>query len=260
MPWRFGRSLVKIKPMINSIVRGACSALLLLVVTSCAWAQEGDKAVDVPAATQISLAPVLPPEKFAVVNRGSGLGFAFTMLGGVIGAHTAVEMEKSRSSDFRALLSDKAPSFSEQVTVALQKTFADAGRPLLPLLEVKYDPAEPRELDYKAIRSSTDLILVVNIKEVILLSTTFSTQYVPRLIISFELVNKSTGDAGYSEDVQYGGGVKKMTETEIPSDSQFAWDDYDAVLRNRDQVEESFRQGIQLIARQAAQQILSSQK
>jgi hypothetical protein len=233
--------------------------LLVFALILNAAAQEGEKASAI-AAEQVSLAPILSPVKATVVNRASGATVASIFLSAALfgkngGAAANLDLDQINGTVFQQILSDSSLDFSAEVTAALQNSFKETAHPLAPLLEAKYDPKEPRELDYKATKSSSDLILVTNIREISLLSTTFSTQYVPRLIISFELVSKTTEDSSYSESIQYGGGEKKLTETEIPSDSKYAWNDFNEVMSNRDQVVESFRQGIQQIARQAAQQM-----
>lgn len=236
--------------MTNFISRSVCFILLFFAFTSNAMAQDGDK-TSASAAGQVSLAPILPPAKISIENIGGALDFF--ALPGMLARKS---MEKDRIAEFRKMLVDQSLNIGEEVTAALQMAFKEAGQPLAALLEAKYQPKDPDELDFKATQSTTDLILVTNISEVGLVSRRSSTQFVPKLTISFELVSKRTEDADYSEKIQYGAGAKKLTEDEIPSDPKFAFDSYEQAMANPSLVVESLKQGIQLIVRQATPQIL----
>jgi len=235
--------------MTKLISKTTCLALLLFAFTLNGMAQEGDKA-SAPVTGLVSLAPILPPANFSIENRGSALDlFA---LPGVLARKS---IEKDRIVEFRKMLVDQSLNMGEELTAALQKAFKEAGQPLGALLEAKHQSDDPDQLDFKATKSSTDLILVANITEVDFVSNRSSTQFVPKLTISFELVSKKTEDADYSEKIQYGAGAKKLTEDKIPSDPKFTFDSFEQAMTNPNLVVESFRQGIQLIAHQATQQM-----
>jgi hypothetical protein len=236
--------------MSNFLSRAIGFILLFFALTSSALAQDGDKA-RAPIAEKVSFAPIFPPKEFSITNRGGPLDL-------IAGAGYLInkDIEKNRIPEFQKLLVDHSLNMSEEAASALQMAFKEAGHPLMPLLEAKYNPEDPSELDYKATKSNTDLILVATISEVGLASTRFSTQFVPKLTMTFELVSKKTEDSDYSEKIQYGGGAKKLTEDEIPSDPKFSFGSYGEAMENPDLVVESFREGLQLLARLATQQML----
>jgi hypothetical protein len=247
---QFKKQFACFKAMTKLISKATCLVLLLFAFTSNGMAQENDNA-SAPIAGLVSLAPILPPANFSIENRGGALD-----LFALPGMLARKSIEKDRIVEFRKMLVDQSLNIGEELTAALQKAFKEAGQPLSALLEAKYESNDPDQLDFKATKSSTDLILVANITEVGFVSSRSSTQFVPKLVISFELVSKKTEDADYSEKIQYGAGAKKLTEDEIPSGPKFAFDSFERAMTNPNLVVESFRQGIQLIVRQATPQML----
>lgn len=197
----------------------------------------------------IALAPVLEPAKFSLENRGSAL----TLVPG--GAWGQKGIDAGRRAEFVGVLQAQKLDFAAEMTAALKAALTENGVQVVSLDEIKYVKDDPRTLEYKQLKSSTNLVLAINIDEVGLYSGRFTSTYLPRFNVSFALVDSRTEDALYEPTIYYGVDARKNSEDQILADPQFTFASYEQAIERREDLAAVFREGIRKIAALAARQV-----
>lgn len=136
----------------------------------------------------------------------------------------------------------------------------ERGLQVVDVEHAKYLPDDPRVLDYKNTKTASDMILTANVFDVGLFSGRFTTKYVPRLNVTFDLVSKNTEESVYSQSIYYGADARKVAADQIPADQKYAYESFEQAMANQRGVAESLREGIRKVARLVAQQILEIKK
>lgn len=197
----------------------------------------------------IALAPVLAPAKFSIENRGSAL----TLFPG--GAWGQMGIDAGRRAEFVEVLQKQKLDFSAEMTAALQAALTENGVQVVSLDEISYVKDDPRTLEYKQLKSSTNLVLAVNIAEVGLYSGRFTSTYQPRFNVSFALVDRRTEDAYYEPTIYYGVDARRNSEDQILADPQYVFASYEQALQRGEDMAAVFRDGIRKVAALAAPQV-----
>lgn len=231
------------------------SVLLLSFLASSVSATEGERAVtQAPAqppvpSRVIALAPVLAPAKFSIENRGSAL----TLVPG--GAWGQMGIDAGRRAEFVEVLQKQKLDFSAEMAAALQVALAENGVQVVSLDEIRYVKDDPRTLEYKQLKSSTNLVLAVNIDEVGLYSGRFTSTYLPRFNVSFALVDRRTEDAFYEPTIYYGVDARKNSRDQILADPKYTFASYEQAIERHEDLVAVFREGIRKVAALAAPQV-----
>lgn len=241
--------------MVCHALRIAVLILWSLVACRVAATEVALAAAPSSQAREIALAPTLEAEKITIENRG-GAAAMFALPGFLVQR----DVEKNRRAEFLRMLKDNSLNLAEEMTAALRVALAESGQPVVALDEVKYLADDPRALEYKKLKSSADLVLTANIFDVGLYSGQFSRKYLPRLNVTFDLVNRHTEDALYSQSIYYGADAKKSTDDQIPSDPQYAFDSYEQALDRQREIVDALREGIKKMALLVAKQIKEARK
>lgn len=230
--------------------------LLLLSLAISVSAAEGEAAAPQAASPQpqapsrmIALAPVLKPAKFSIENSGSALAF---VPGGAWGQKG---IDAGRRAEFVEVLQAQKLDFGAEMMAALKAALTENGVQVVSLDEIKYAKDDPRTLEYKQLKSSTNLVLTVNIDEVGLYSGRLTSTYLPRFNVSFGLVDRRTEDAFYEPTIYYGVDARKNSEDQILADPQYIFESYAQAMERGEHMAAAFREGIRKVAALAARQV-----
>ena len=233
--------------------RAARLAILLLsfwtISVSAAEEAVAPQAPSKPPVREIALAPVLEPAKFSIENRGSAL----TLVPG--GAWGQMGIDAGRRAQFVEVLQAQKLDFGAEMTAALKAALTENGVKVVDLDEIKYVKDDPRTLEYKQLKSSTNLVLAVNIDEIGLYSGRFTSTYLPRFNVSFSLVDRRTEDAFYEPTIYYGVDARKNSEDQILADPQYTFASYEQAIERREDLAAVFREGVRKVAALAARQV-----
>ena len=241
--------------MVYRVLKIAALCLLPFVVGHVAATEVAVASAPPVQIKEIALAPTLEPAKITIENRG-GAAALFALPGFLVQR----DIEKSRRAEFQRVLKENSLNLGEELTTALRLALVEGGQPVVGLDEIKYVSDDPRVLEYKMLKSSADLVLSADIFDVGLYSGQFSRRYLPRLNVTFDLVNRHTEDSVYSQSIYYGADAKKSTDDQIPSDPQYAFDSYEQAMERRREIVDALREGIKKMALLVAKQVREARK
>lgn len=234
---------------IRNLVFGFC-AIGLLICGLNSRAEEESKPVVRAPLVKIALVQVLDPPRLTVQNRGS----AWNMLA-FPGYIIQKNSENGKSDSLTLALRSQGLNLGNEMTLALRDQLTQMGYTVEIITDAKRQLDDPDSVDYKSVHTSADAILSAHYQTVGLYSGQFSTDYAPRIEFDIEVVTVDTQDELYSQSIDYGGGIIKSEDDEIPADGKYAYGSFDDAMARQAEVVEGLRAGIGKIANLAAQQL-----
>lgn len=203
-----------------------------------------------PPLRVIALAPILVPAKYSVENRGSALA---TMVPWGYWGQRGIDA--GRGAEFTEVMQAQKLDFGAEMMAVLQAELTRNGIGVVALDEIKYYKDDPRSLEYPLLKSSTNLVLAVNIDEVGVVSARSTTTYAPRFNVTFSLVDRRTEDSFYDATIYYGVDARKNTEDQILADPKYVFETYEQAMQRGEDMAIMFRDAMRKVAALAARQV-----
>lgn len=189
-------------------------------------------------------------EKILIENRGGPLDLL--ALPGYIATKN---IQAGRVADFNKLLARRQFDAPHELQAAILAAMQAEGLAVTPTPALHYLPDDPNAIDYLKTAPATPKVMVVIVRELGLYSGRLSRNFMPKLNISVELLNKDQETTVYDEWLYYGADASKESPTTALSDPQHVYASYGEAAERIDEVIASFRSGIAKLAHLAALQM-----
>ena len=220
--------------------QAAAALLCALSFTLLSGCASRAKPVDAPPITQVMVLPVAPVKKLYTENKGIPVGVLWQGLADRIKSNAFTEsMEVTRNAMALAL------------TTALLKELNGSGFDAQLLKGVARPASSPDDIDYPKLPTVLS-VLHVYFDEVGMYSSRFSLDYIPRVNVTAHLVRPQDEDSIYSETVYYGADAGSKASRSIPSDPQYKWPSFDALIQQPREVSDAYGAAVAAIASKIA--------
>lgn len=240
-----------IRPILAAALFG-----LLTCGTALATPEDAANAAAPQASSAAQAAPiatlVVPPTtvKVSIENRGGPLDML-----ALPGFLATKNIQAGRVADFNQLLSQRQFDAPRELHAALLGALQAEGLAVVPTPGLLYLADDPESIDYIKTAPASPKVMVVTVRELGLYSGRLSRQFVPKLNISVELINKDKATTLYDEWLYYGADASKDTALTALSDPQHAYASYGEAVERGDDLIASYRAGIVKLAKLAAAQV-----
>lgn len=205
-----------------------------------------------PTAHAIAIAPALPIGKFSIENRGSALD-VFAGAGWLIKKN----IEVGRIAEFRNLLSAYPFNVQEELALAAATALREYRQTVMMGDGIRYAEDDPGAIDHKKSKVESEMALVITVFDMGLASNRFSTKFVPRLNVSFDLIDMRTEESVYSQSIYYGADANKNAEDQITADPRYSYDSFESAIERKKELIEGYRDGARKMANLVGMQIRS---
>lgn len=196
----------------------------------------------------------VPNTDLQAVNLGSAYS-AF----GLIGAALGEEAERKKSSELDASLRGQVHLGSE-LTAALEAELERRGFDVQVSDQRPWSNAGPdtaaadERFDYRSIKTHADAILHVTILGAGYLATSQSRNYEPWLYVRARMLVQRSNTLVYVQFLVYGANLPE-TKSHIPAQPQYAYRDFESLIRNASAAGAGLQAGAPLVAERIAQQL-----
>lgn len=236
----------------TQMLRFLLAATTLLFATACSTHPK--VIAPKPVIKSIAIIPATSPANYTLENV-SAVQFVIP-LAATFNYLDSKQKAKAFNEKLAARPASLGPSFSEEVARSLRLL----GYEVQVLEGVLRPPGDLDNVDYAKIVTTADAVLHVQLTEVGLFSPRSSSNYVPRVNAYGTLFVKGRADYLYDQQVYYGVDATSSKAWSIPSDPRFAYNSFDAVLSNIDEVQNAFQVGTYAISKRIAEQVHESIK
>ena len=193
--------------------------------------------------TRIKVIPVAPIARMYTENKSIPLGILWQSLA-----------DRFKSSDFDKRMETTRKDMGPKLTAALVRELRAQGYDAQALDGVVRPADSPDSIDYSLLPTS-DPVLHIYLNEVGMYSARFSMDYIPRVNLSAFLLQPSTGDEIYGEDVRYGADADGNASGSIPADPRHHWSSFNELYDQPQQVAQSYDSAVDALAAKIAANI-----
>ena len=184
--------------------------------------------------------PVAPVKKLYTENKGVPLGVLWQ---GIANRNKSTALTDSMEATRNTMAS--------ALTNALLKELNGSGFDAQLLEGVQRPPASPDDIDYPKLPTVLP-VLHVYFEEVGMYSSRFSLDYIPRVNVTAYLVRPRNEESLFSETIYYGADAGNKASRSIPSDPQYKWPSFDALIQQPKEVSDAYGAAVAAIASKIA--------
>lgn len=210
-----------------------------------------------PAATQsLALIAIYDPSEFTVYNYGGGwrwLGMANVLLA-LPGHMMQKKVEAKYAAQLTKAMQEHDLHIGQALTVALSEALSQLGYTIELITTAKRLENDPAVLDFDSVNPAADMFVFVYYSDAGLYSWR-TPNYLPQLNIEVEVYRPHDEESVFAESLYYGAYASQPEDNQIPSDVKYAFATFDEAIHKRDEIAQSYQEGIALLAARAAQHI-----
>ncbi len=201
----------------------------------------------------IALLTVPNPTQYQAVDWGSKAGL-FGALGGA-----AIQADaRTMSEAFTAAAKAANFEFSREMQTAVVERLKRAGFNVVPV-RVEREAPEKLLSDYaKVSASGADALLDIDARVVGYSTYNIQdTDFRPHIHVDVRLVSARTKTVLYSEQILFGYQNPYMSATQLPSDKQYYFKDFNALMASKPRAFEGLKRGTEMVAEHVAKRLRS---
>jgi len=192
---------------------------------------------------------VLPVSNPGLTTRNENF---FAQLSG-IGSLAQSSYNRDKSKEFAQKLGGEQAIMGEKMTQALVEELRKQGYETELIQRVDENPKDPEDFDYAKLQAD-GAIVHLWYDEVGMYSSTFRSDYLPRVNVVVRLFYPRDEEYIYDERLYYGADAKAGKNWGILSDPKYRFNSFDALVNNADTVIESLDVGVRAIAERTVQE------
>jgi len=222
----------------------ACAFAGALVLAGCG--SRPATAPELPTVTRIMVIPVAPIDKLHTENKGVPLGVLWQSIA-----------DRVKGSEFNERMEAVRKDMGPKMTAALVQQLNALGYQAQALEGVSRPAASPDHIAYGKLPTS-EPVLHVYFNEVGMYSARFSTDYVPRVNLSVDLMTGSDHDSVYSETIYYGADASGESSRSVPANARDRWGSFGELVAKPQEVTRSYDDAVTALATRIAKNIRAS--
>ncbi|MCR4300096.1 MAG: hypothetical protein NUV51_00630 [Sulfuricaulis sp.] len=199
----------------------------------------------------IAILSVSNPVKYQIMNYGSPT-VAFGAIGGAVaGAKAASATEK-----FNEAIKTTHFDFSKEMMTRLTRYLREQGYNVVAVGVKRESPLKLIEDYSKVSTAGADAILDVGIRSVGYATVNMMDRdFWPHVQMDLRLVSAGSKSVIYSEQVLFGYHNPFMSATELPADKQYYFQDFDALMTEKEKAMHGLKEGANSVARHVASRL-----
>ena len=197
-------------------------ALVAAVLAGCAHKPSVTAAR--PNIRSIGLLPVLEPSETTFENK-NGVQYLFP----IAAAGFAIDSANKRR-EFSAKLASQEMAIGKKLTALLTEALTQAGYRVVLLDTVPRPSDDPERIELEKLRTQTDAVLQVYFEQVGLLSTRFSTDYIPTVNVHATLRVTGSEEDLYDETLYYGVDARPEGPSSIAAAPEYAYPSFEIAM------------------------------
>jgi len=222
----------------------ACAFAGALLLAGCG--SRPATAPELPTVTRIMVIPVAPIDKLHTENKGVPLGVLWQSIA-----------DRVKGSEFNERMEAVRKDMGPKMTAALVQQLNAQGYQAQALEGVSRPAASPDHIAYGKLPTS-EPVLHVYFNEVGMYSARFSTDYVPRVNLSVDLMTGSDHDSVYSETIYYGADASGESSRSVPANARDRWGSFGELVAKQQEVTRSYDDAVNALATRIARNIRAS--
>lgn len=203
-----------------------------------------------PIVRKIALIQALEPVEFEADNRGSVLDY-FGLMGWVI--KKDIEGRGTRAID--SALDERTFRPGKEISEALLHALEKKGYEIEYVANPPRNPKDPEEIDWNALRTDADALILLEIDEIGLFSGFTTTRYIPRLNVDLDMVSRDREHDYFDFSIAYGADAETRNDEEIPAPWKYRFGSLEEAARQHEVLIDGFRYGIKRMADSFAFQV-----
>jgi len=226
----------------------------LAVVTLAACASKPSRIPPKPVVTKIAILPVRELAEATLQNRNG-----VQILAPITAAGFAIDSHNKQRQFSEKVVAQNA-TMGKDLTTYLVQALKGAGYQVVLLDNIPRPVDDPEDIELAKIDTDAEAILQVYFDNVGLLSSSFSTDYLPRVDIRATLYSPQRKDELYDETLYYGVDASAGEPTSIAADPTFAYPSFENVMTRIPEITAVFATGTQAIGERLVEQIKTALK
>jgi len=203
-----------------------------------------------PIVRKIALIQAAEPEEFEADNRGSLLDQF-----GVIGWAIRKDIEARGTRAIGSTFDDQTFRPGKEISEALLHALEKKGYEIEYVANPPRNPKDPEEIDWNALHTDADALILLEIDEMGLFSGFATSQYMPRLNVDLDMVSRDGEHDYFDLSIAYGADAETRNHEEIPSPSKYRFGSLQEAANQYEVLIDGFRYGINEMANSFAAQI-----